>query len=63
MKKVNYIVSVDITMSRNVEVMAESEEDAINQVNKAIEENPYEYANNFTHYVKHEAIDAIEESI
>ena len=54
MKKWN--VSVDITMSKSIEVEAVGEEEAIIKVNELIGKNPYEYANNFSHYVSHEVI-------
>ena len=55
-----FLVSVDITMSKNISVMANSEDDAIKKVNELLDENPYNYTNNFSHYVSHEAICAEE---
>ena len=53
MKK-NYCVSVDITMAKHIYV----EEQAMAKVREIINKNPYEYANNFSHYVGHKVIDA-----
>ena len=56
-----YSVSVDITMSKNISVLACSEEDAIKIANKMISDNPYGYTNGFSHYVSHKVIEAEEE--
>lgn len=53
-----FYVNVDITMSKSVRVEAESEADAMNKVDNMIGENPYDYTNDFSHYVTHEVIDA-----
>lgn len=53
-------VQVDITMSKEVTVEANSEEEAIKKVNELINKNPYDYTYNFSHYVNHEAICAEE---
>jgi len=47
----NYDVSVDITMSKSISVEANSEEEAMKKVEEMINENPYDYTNNFSHYV------------
>ena len=57
----NYCVSVDITMSKSIYVEAESEEQARDMANEMVCNNPYEYANNFSHYVTHEVVCAEEE--
>jgi hypothetical protein len=57
----NYLVSVDITMSKTVSVLACSEEDAIKIADKMISDNPYGYTNGFSHYVTHEVVGAEEE--
>ena len=56
-----FSVSVDITMAKNICVEAESEEQAMSKVRGMIDKNPYNYANNFSHYVGYEIIDAVEE--
>ena len=60
MKK-NYCVSVDITMAQNIYVEAENEEQAMVKARDMINENPYCYTNNFSHYVGYQIIDAYEE--
>ena len=57
----NYSVSIDITMSKTIEVEANSEEEAIAKANEMVANNPYNYTNGFSHYVSHEAISAEEE--
>lgn len=59
MKK--FSVYVDITMSKTIEIEAESENDALAKVDGMIKDNPYNYAQNFTHYVTHEVIEVEEE--
>lgn len=59
MKK--YQVSVDVVMNKYIEVEANSDEEAANKVNEMITNSPYEYANNFSHYVGHEVISTEEE--
>jgi hypothetical protein len=56
-----FSVSVDITMAKNIEVLAENEEQAMSKVREMINKNPYDYANNFSHYVGYEIINADEE--
>ena len=56
-----FSVSVDITMAKNIEVLAENEEQAMSKVREMISKNPYDYANNFSHYVGYEIVDAEEE--
>lgn len=58
-----FLVSVDITMSKNIYVEANSEEEAISRADTLIENNPYDYARNFSHYVKHDVICAEEEEL
>ena len=57
----SYAVSVDITMSKTIIVEAESEEEAMHKAEQMVTNNPYEYANGFSHYVTHEAVCAEEE--
>ena len=47
-------------MAKNIYVDAENEEQAMAKVREIINNNPYEYANNFSHYVCHKVIDAYE---
>lgn len=54
----NYLVSVDITMSKNISVEANSEEEAMDKVNRMINNNPYDFCYDFSHFVSHEVIDA-----
>ena len=56
-----FSVSVDITMAKNIYVEAENEEQAISKVREVINKSPYDYANNFSHYVGYEIIDVNEE--
>ena len=60
MKK-TFCVAVDITMAKNIYVEAENEEQAMSKVCEMINKNPYDDANNFSHYVGYEIIDANEE--
>ena len=53
-----YLVSMDITMSKNIEVEASSEEEAMSKASEMVSNNPYNYTNGFSHYVSHEAITA-----
>ena len=57
----SYAVSVDITMSKTIVVEAESEGEAMYKADQMVTNNPYEYANGFSHYVTHEVICAEEE--
>ena len=57
----NYCVSVDITMSKTFEIEAENDEQAMSKVREMINKNPYDYTNNFSHYVGYKIIDAYEE--
>lgn len=59
MKK--FSVSIDITMSKTIEIEAESENTALAKADELVKENPYSYAKDFTHYVTHEVIEATEE--
>jgi hypothetical protein len=56
-----FSVDVDITMSKTIEVLAENEEHAMSKVREMIDKNPYDYTNNFSHYVGYEIINADEE--
>lgn len=56
-----FSVDVDITMSKTIEVLAENEEHAKEIVDSMINENPYGYAQGFSHYVGYEIVDANEE--
>ena len=56
----NYVVDVDITMSRSFEVEAENEQQAKNKVYAMIKANPYDFTHGFTHYVNHEIVEANE---
>lgn len=56
-----FSVSVDITMAKNIYVEAEDEEHAISIARSKIDENPYGYAQGFSHYVGYEIIDVNEE--
>ena len=57
----NFVVDVDITMSKIFEVEAENEEHAMSKVRDMINKNPYDYTNNFSHYVGYEIVDANED--
>lgn len=56
-----YSVSVDITMSKIIYQVAESEEEAKAIVNERFKENPYFLAQRFDAYVSHEITDVLEE--
>ena len=58
MKKFN--VDVDVTMSKSIEVEAESEEQAVKIADALMNDNPYQYANNFSHFVSYEVVCANE---
>ena len=60
MKK-TFCVAVDITMAKNIYVEAENEEQAMEIASSKIDENPYGYAQGFSHYVDYEIIEANEE--
>ena len=55
----NFIVDVDITMSKTIVIEAENEQQAKAIVYSMIKENPYDYTYGVTHYVNHEIVDAI----
>lgn len=55
-----FSVSVDITMAKNIEVLAENEEHAKEIADSMINNNPYGYTNGFSHFVSYEIIDANE---
>lgn len=61
MKK-TFCVSVDVTMAKNIYVEAENEEQAMEIASSKIDENPYGYAQGFSHYVGYEIIYAEEEN-
>lgn len=48
-------------MAKNIYVEAENEEQAMEIASRKIDENPYNYAQGFSHYVSYEIIDAYEE--
>lgn len=52
-----YYVNVDITMSKTIQVEADSADDAMRKVDNMINKNPYDYTSDFSHYVTHEVID------
>ena len=56
--KTCYCVSVDFTMSKNIYVDAENEEQAKRIVNEKIQKNQYDYARDFSHCVGYDIIDA-----
>lgn len=51
-----YAVSLDITMSKTIEVEATSEEEAMTKAEEMVSDNPYNYTNDFSHYVGNVAI-------
>lgn len=53
-----YNVSVDMTLCKMIEVEAENEYEAMQQVDEMISDNPYQYTNNYSHYVTHKVVDA-----
>lgn len=53
-----YSVSVDVTMSVTLDVLAESEEKAMEIADSMVSKNPYQYKP--SHYVNHEVICAEE---
>lgn len=57
----NFIIDIDFTMSKRVEIAAESKGEAIKTLKLAIQQNPYDYAHNFDAYVCSEIIDVNEE--
>lgn len=59
MKK-EYCVSVDIVMSKDVYVDAESEEQAMAIVREKLDKNPYSIATDFSHMVGYKIIDTNE---
>ena len=54
----NFNVSVDMTLCKMVSVEAENEQEAMDKVNEMIANNPYQYTNNYSHYVTHSVVDA-----
>ena len=57
----NFFFFFYITMAKNIYVQSEDEEHAISIARSKIDENPYGYAQGFSHYVGYEIIDAVEE--
>lgn len=57
----NFIIDVDFTMSKRIQVEAESEEQAIENFERLMKENPYNFACRFDAYVSHEITDVTEE--
>lgn len=53
----NFIVDVDFTMSKRIQVEAESEEQAKSIIERMIKEKPYDYACNFDSFVGSKVID------
>ena len=50
----HFQVDIDITMSKRLYLVAESEDDARSIVEKKFEKNPYDVAYSFDAYVGHE---------
>lgn len=57
----NFIADVDFTMSKRIQVEAESEEQAKSIVERLIRENPYDFAQKFDAFVGAKVIDVNEE--
>lgn len=57
----NFILDVDFTMSKRIQVEAENEEHAIAIFEHLMKENPYEFAYRFDAYVDHEVTDVEED--
>ena len=57
----NFILYIDVTMSKIVEIEAENEEDAKKELERKFKKNPYEIANGFSHFVDYQVIDIEEE--
>lgn len=57
----NFILDVDFTMSKRIQVEAENEEQAKEIFWQLVKENPYDYARSFDAYVGHKIIDVNEE--
>jgi hypothetical protein len=53
-----YNVSVDMTLGKMVSVEADNEYEAMEKVNEMISNDPYQYTNNYSHYVTHSVVDA-----
>jgi hypothetical protein len=56
----NYVVDVDITMSKTIVIEAENGQQAKAIVYSMIKDNPYDYTHGFSHYVNHEIVEANE---
>lgn len=57
----NFIADVDFTMSKRIQVEAESEEQAREILERFIKDDPYEWSRNPDCYVSHEIVDVNEE--
>ena len=57
----DFVVDVDIVVSKQFRVKAENEDGARDMVSKMIDNLPYEHIRNYNAYVGHEVIDAYED--
>lgn len=57
----NYVVDVDITVSKRIYVVASNEEEAKRKANEFFEKDPYYYARTMDAIVGHKIIDVNEE--
>ena len=57
----NYVVDVDITVSKRIYVVASNEEEAKRKANEFFEKEPYHIARNMDAIVGHKIIDVNEE--
>lgn len=57
----NFILDVDFTMSKRIQVEAENEEHAIEIFEHLMKENPYDFACRFDAYVDHEVTEVEED--
>ena len=57
----NYVVDVDITVSKRIYVVASNEEEAKRKANEFFEKEPYHYARNMDAIVGHKIIDVNED--
>lgn len=57
----NYVVDVDITVSKRIYVNASNEEEAKRKANEFFEKDPYYYAKNLDAVVGHKIIDVNED--
>jgi hypothetical protein len=56
-----FILDVDFTMSKRIQVEAENEEQARMVFKRLVGDNPYNFAKDFDAYVYHDIIDVEEE--